>query len=425
MSALEERVTHAERRSYRGGTLEELLPRIREELGPEAVIVRRREGVVGGIAGFFGKRCVEVDVEVVTSEEAAPEEAARAARVLPASLAAGAYVHAVPVELEELDGPLAEGVAHEVHTEESEPAASPPSVFEELLSRQIHPFAAIDGSDLSAASVAVTPAPAPRAALPAVEPEALGVLRELSAAGVASDTAASLLCHALSHYRSLACDAPLRSLVRQALAASLSVCPGWVTPRRVVAFVGLPGSDAAGVASAICAGYAGAGLSVGAVALGDVRAVATLAAGTEDVTVRLGVAECLDDVDERLGWREDLELVVAVAPMVTAEDPDSLDRTAAFLERLAPSETHLVVPASSSARAVRVAVTALGGRVRVSGLVPSGRSAGEPVGGVVSVAVEHRLAVSWVAAGSRPPVVLPADAWLLAEQCLPRREDGR
>src|SRR3954470_13617596 len=52
-----------ETRSYRGTSLEELLPRIQEELGPDAVIVRRREGVVGGFGGFFGKKCIELQVQ--------------------------------------------------------------------------------------------------------------------------------------------------------------------------------------------------------------------------------------------------------------------------------------------------------------------------------------------------------------------------
>ena len=40
--------------------LEELLPKIREELGPDAIVVRQREGLDGGIGGFFQRRCVEV-----------------------------------------------------------------------------------------------------------------------------------------------------------------------------------------------------------------------------------------------------------------------------------------------------------------------------------------------------------------------------
>ena len=52
-------------RTYRGASLSELAPRIRAELGDSAMILRQREGVTGGIAGFFAKRMVEVDVAVL------------------------------------------------------------------------------------------------------------------------------------------------------------------------------------------------------------------------------------------------------------------------------------------------------------------------------------------------------------------------
>ena len=48
-------------RRYRGRSLEELLPRIREELGDDAVILRRREGLAGGVGGFFQQRYIEVE----------------------------------------------------------------------------------------------------------------------------------------------------------------------------------------------------------------------------------------------------------------------------------------------------------------------------------------------------------------------------
>ena len=48
-------------KTFRGQSLEELLPQIREELGADAVILRQRDGLKGGIGGFFQKRCVEVD----------------------------------------------------------------------------------------------------------------------------------------------------------------------------------------------------------------------------------------------------------------------------------------------------------------------------------------------------------------------------
>ncbi len=46
---------------FRGRSLEDLLPQIRERLGPDAVVLRRRDGVTGGIAGFFQRRCIEVE----------------------------------------------------------------------------------------------------------------------------------------------------------------------------------------------------------------------------------------------------------------------------------------------------------------------------------------------------------------------------
>ena len=52
---------------YRGGTLEELIPRIRAELGRGAIITRQRDGLAGGIAGFFQRRFVEVEAQSAPS----------------------------------------------------------------------------------------------------------------------------------------------------------------------------------------------------------------------------------------------------------------------------------------------------------------------------------------------------------------------
>jgi hypothetical protein len=51
----------AQVKTYRGASIEELLPQIRADLGPDAVILSRREGLIGGIAGFFQKKCIEID----------------------------------------------------------------------------------------------------------------------------------------------------------------------------------------------------------------------------------------------------------------------------------------------------------------------------------------------------------------------------
>jgi flagellar biosynthesis GTPase FlhF len=50
-------------RTYRGRTVEELIPRIRAELGEGAIILRERQGLTGGLGGFFAQRCVEIQAQ--------------------------------------------------------------------------------------------------------------------------------------------------------------------------------------------------------------------------------------------------------------------------------------------------------------------------------------------------------------------------
>jgi SRP54-type protein, GTPase domain len=48
-------------RVFRGRTVGELIPRIERDLGPEAIVVRRREGLTGGVFGFFQHPWVEIE----------------------------------------------------------------------------------------------------------------------------------------------------------------------------------------------------------------------------------------------------------------------------------------------------------------------------------------------------------------------------
>ncbi|HEY4996466.1 MAG TPA: hypothetical protein VII03_00640 [Solirubrobacteraceae bacterium] len=48
-------------RVYRGRTVEELIPQIERELGSDAIILRRREGLAGGFLGFFQHQSIELE----------------------------------------------------------------------------------------------------------------------------------------------------------------------------------------------------------------------------------------------------------------------------------------------------------------------------------------------------------------------------
>ncbi len=53
-------------RTYRGRAIDELIPQIQRELGAEAIIVRRREGLTGGFLGFFQRPFVEIEATAGT-----------------------------------------------------------------------------------------------------------------------------------------------------------------------------------------------------------------------------------------------------------------------------------------------------------------------------------------------------------------------
>src|SRR3954465_8148582 len=59
-------------KTYRGRTLEEVLPKIKAELGPDAEIVRQRSGLTGGVGGFFQRQMVEVEAKAPAPEAERP-----------------------------------------------------------------------------------------------------------------------------------------------------------------------------------------------------------------------------------------------------------------------------------------------------------------------------------------------------------------
>src|SRR3954451_12846190 len=80
--------TDGDLKTFRGRTLEEVLPRIRAELGPDAIVLRRREGLGGGVGGFFQRPYVEVDARAPQAD-ARPLEI-RSDRATAAGLASAA-----------------------------------------------------------------------------------------------------------------------------------------------------------------------------------------------------------------------------------------------------------------------------------------------------------------------------------------------
>jgi flagellar biosynthesis GTPase FlhF len=108
-------------RLYRGRSIDELIPKIEAELGVDAIVVRRKRGLEGGIGGFFQRPYVEIEakaggprVDVYDESSGAPAlppalqaVAGRQAYPLPAApqTAAGAQVYAAKRPLAQELGP--------------------------------------------------------------------------------------------------------------------------------------------------------------------------------------------------------------------------------------------------------------------------------------------------------------------------------
>ncbi len=173
-------------RIYRGRNLIDLIPRIRADLGPDAVIVRERQGVVGGINGFFAKRFVEVEAQAAPRVDVYDDEddLSFADDLADAEVGTEAIIAA-----EEQRLALAERAVGTGATALTETPVEPEAVMEYL--------AAVEPQGPVEAQVAVEPqvpaAPqAPTEDQAGVEPEALGKPPEdVSRSGISPPPAAA------------------------------------------------------------------------------------------------------------------------------------------------------------------------------------------------------------------------------------------
>lgn len=129
-------------RVYRGRNVEELIPQIERELGSDAIILRRREGLAGGFLGFFQHQSVELEampgapgVDLYDEDEPTPPPSyAPVSEAAPAAQPAGAMPAWAPeqppappsVEQPAPPGALAPPVAPAAP---SAPTAPPPAPF--------------------------------------------------------------------------------------------------------------------------------------------------------------------------------------------------------------------------------------------------------------------------------------------------------
>jgi len=390
-----------ETKTYRGKTLDEVLPQIRAELGDDAIILRRREGIVGGIGGFFGRRCVEVD--------AIPSPAAASRTVaLPARTVFDAYD------------------SH--HDDAGDDPENP--VIRTMLD-QAHPFAqALEAAELRAES------PAPAATMADAEDEDEGA-EEFQAiefpptAGVGDWEAAA--AHAVAAglpaavVEALARDArramqpfaqstsPL-DLLERALARQIKVEHSWKTKRRTIALVGAAGAGKTLTAAKLCHAYAtGSTLAVRTLSLEPPADAYRLGALTEHLDIGVRVAQTPDTAARAAARMSGESLIVVDTPPVSATDPDGIADLAAMLEAVRPDETHLVVPAWADARATVALYEAITAHFPVTRITITRLDEVSSVAAAVGLSFTLKRPLAYVTDGRRAIGGLrPADAAELA-----------
>ena len=403
-----------ETKTYRGKTLDEVLPQIRAELGDDAIILRRREGIVGGIGGFFGRRCVEVDA-IAPPTAAAPTVALPASRVFDAYDAGSdagddvdnpvirtmmdqAHPFAQALQAAEL---RVENVATDEEPGDDEPGDDEPgddTAPQEFQTIGFPPIAG-DGDWEAAASQAV-------------------------AAGLPSAVVESLARDARRAMQPFAQDTTPLGLLERALARQIKVEHGWRTKRRTIALVGAAGAGKTLTAAKLCHAYAtGSTLAVRTLSLEPPADAYRLGALTEHLDIGLRVAQTPETAARAAARMSGESLIVVDTPPVSATDPDGIAELASLLEAVRPDETHLVIPAWADARATAELYEAITAHFPITRLTITRLDEVSSVAQAVGLSFTLKRPLAYITDGRRQIGGLrPADAAELATLALPVTE---
>jgi flagellar biosynthesis GTPase FlhF len=469
-----------ELRTYRGRTLEELLPKIRDELGPDAIVVRQRDGLMGGIGGFFQQRFVEIEArrgharvdvydeppavdfaaQLAAAEEQAAEplvtaapfadalpSAAAPASPLLADRAAAPVAAAPPVAAEPAPAapaapPLVAAARPEPAAEPGPPAAdfasalpvaarpepespttaSPPHAEEPRTGPDGWPRGDVAAAPPANATERAGTSPrGPAGASAPDDPERAALIATLVVHGVSDAFARELVADAAAHVLPLASDgSDLRAATAAALARRIPLAPlpAGRGQGRTVAFVGAAGAGKTRCTAALAAAHAHAGQPVHIVALDadDDGAELTRLLAPHGITVQS--AGSPSAARAALDDAPAGALVVLDAPAVSPGDAAAIARLATRLARIGIDETHVALPATLSAAAAQEQLERLA-PLKPSAIVLTHADATDHVGAIVELACASALPLAYVADGRALPGGLThADPAAIAERLL-------
>lgn len=265
-------------RTFRGRSIDELLTRIREELGEDAIVLRRREGLTGGIAGFFQHPFVEIDAVCGAPRLDVYDEPSGVSTAIPASVPPPSPRVQPPPRMSfyEREPPGTRRRESSPYVSQqlaalarAAPPAAPPapapastrsSSFAEMLVQAAgpeQPRARIDKIGPPAGAVAAATRVHDSGPVRARSHGAarVSIGRRLGSVGIGEEFIEELIDGAAAHVLPLAPGAGLAQAVRAALVHRMPVAPPLPTRGAAIAIVGPGGAGKTSCCAALLAAY--------------------------------------------------------------------------------------------------------------------------------------------------------------------------
>jgi flagellar biosynthesis protein FlhF len=399
--------------TYRGRTVEELLPKIQDELGSGAIIVRRREGLTGGIAGFFQRRFVELEATEGGPRIDVYDEAPNTSetRSFPtqreASLHPSAATHAEP------PSPLntayvTERLAALARAGPLEPAR-PPTLSHAAPSRVVQAEAGVPDPfalmlERASAREHEPPAPSPRRGrAPAASPSRAEakVRQGLLTLGFSEQFAAELIEGAAAHIRPFAPRASLAQAVRSALTARIPVAPSLPAQGAAIVLVGPGGSGKTSCCAALLSAYRRSSALP--------ASCATLIAGQQTGELHMLLSPHVmkpTAIETNRAMRamrktKSEGLLVIDTPPLSPHDRAGIRKLATVLTQLEPERTAVVLPTTYSAVAAAQLLQALS-PLKANALALTHSDDTDQSGMAIEAACKFALAPEYMLTRARP-----------------------
>jgi flagellar biosynthesis GTPase FlhF len=354
---------------FRGRSIDELIPRIEAELGADAIVVRRRRGLEGGIAGFFQRPYVEVEARSGTPRldvydedpqpafPAVPRPAgAYVTDTLATIAAAGVGEPSVPDPVVE-DPPLPTAAAPEEFRELT------PDTFGAALAEAIstppleHELKQID-SDIAELRL-TRQAPAEVAPIPRPSRARTSIEDSLKALGVSEELTQELIDSAIAHALPFAPRIGLARAVRGAIVARTPVNSLLPARSATVAVVGPGGSGKTSCCAALLSAYRRAGglpASCASILFESEREQPAMLMSPhvmEPMSLRSTLAR------EALAEARRQGLLLLDLPALSPADRGAIRAAAGLLGELAPDRIIVALPATLGATAAAQLLQAL------------------------------------------------------------------